>query len=105
MINNNKSFAILFALIVTAFSSTGLVQILNIATAQPLQHFEFSDLNCFGMFNCNSDQSNDTTINTTQSCESGNDIESSPGVLTNTCNLNSSGGDSTISTSPPIDLS
>jgi hypothetical protein len=104
MINNNKSLATAFFLIVSAFFSIGIVLMANIANAQPIQDFDFSDLNCVGMFNCNSDQSNDTTDTTTQSCESGNNIENSPGVLSNTCTLTSSDGDSDISISPPTGL-
>ena len=104
MINNNKSLATGFIIIVSAFSSIGMVLMTNIANALPIQDFDFSDLNCIGMFNCNSDQSNDTTSTTTQSCESGNNIENSPGVLSNTCTLTSSDGDSDISVPPSIGL-
>ena len=95
MININKSFATVFILIISA-TSIGIILMTNIANAQPIQDFEFSDFNCIGMFNCNSDQSNDTIVTTTQSCESGNNIENSPGVLSNTCTLTSSDGDSNI---------
>ena len=72
MINNNKSLATGFIIIVSAFSSIGMVLMTNIANALPIQDFDFSDLNCIGMFNCDLDhESNDTTSTTTQSCESG----------------------------------
>ena len=32
----------------------------NIANAHSVQEFDFSNLNCIGMDNCNSDQSSDT---------------------------------------------
>ena len=104
MTNSNKSLATVFILIASVFSFTGIVLMANIANAQPIQDFDFSDLNCIGIFNCNSYQSNDTTDTTSQSCESGNNIENSPGVLSNTCTLTSSDGDSDTSISPPTGL-
>lgn len=59
---------------------------------QPLQNFDYSNLNCVGIFNCNLDQSIDNSITTNQNCESGKNISDSSGVLTNLCALSSDNG-------------
>lgn len=69
-----------------------LASMTNKVNAQGIQAFDFSSLICVGKFNCNSDKSTDNSFTITQTCESGNNIDSSPSVITNTFNFPS--GDS-----------